>query len=137
MSFLNPTYVLCLSNNDVDISHVTNRFGEHVIEVFRPRLFFERIHKCSLELDVGDRPVDFIDCFPVRYDKGLVGPEPPMSTLMRLSYGQKAPGFALEREYRCAVVLSGGRDGAPQHIDLYLGDITPFARAYSSKPGAL
>jgi len=133
MSFQNPTYALCLSHPGVNISELTARFGTHVIEVVQPVQFLGRLHLRAQALRLPNRAVDFVDCFPVRYDKGLVGaaPDDP-SEIMRLSYGQKTPGFAVEREYRCVVVLSGPSAGAPDYLDLELGDVRELARSYPS-----
>jgi len=132
MSFQNPTYALCLSHPAVDISELTARFGTHVIEVVQPKQFLRRLHLRAQALRLPNRTVDFVDCFPVRYDKGLVGaaPDDP-SEIMRLSYGQKTPDFAVEREYRCVVVLSGPSARAPDYLDLELGDVRALTRRYT------
>ncbi len=133
MGFQNPTYALCLSQPTVDPTELTARFGPHVIQIVRPEPFLRRIHECAQGLRFPNRAVDFVDCFPVRYDKGLIGAAPnDPSVLMRLSYGQKTPDFAVEREYRCAIVLSGPSAGAPEYIDIELGDASTLLRRYDS-----
>ena len=131
MGFVNPTYILCLSDPAVDLAELTG-FGRHVIEVFSPKALVESLHKAVLAMDLGDRIVAYVDCFAVRYDKGLVGHEPTESTWrVRIAYGQKPPIFAGEKEYRCAVVLSGSAAGAPDYLDVSLGDVTRFASSYA------
>jgi len=131
MSFQNPTYALCLSHPTVDVSELTARFGTHIIEVVQPEPFLRRFHLSVQALRIPNRTVDFVDCFPVRYDKGLVGaaPDDP-SEMMRLSYGQKTTDFAVEQEYRCVVVLSGPSAEAPDYLDLGLGDLSALVRSY-------
>jgi hypothetical protein len=138
MSFQNPTYALCLSQADVDLTELRSRFGEHIVEVFAPQRFVERLHTSAQNLQLHDRELAFVDCFSVRYEKGRVGAQPNEgSELMRLSYGQKAPAFAVEREYRCVVVLSGASADAPKWIDLELGDVSAFVRTYGSVDGGM
>ncbi len=131
MGFGNPTYILCLSDAAVDLAELTRRFGNHVVEVFSPRDLCERLHASAVCLALNDRTVASVEWFAVRYDKGMVGSHPDdESWRVRIAYGQKAPKFAVEREYRCAVVLSGPIEGSPEHLDLVLGEVGSFARPY-------
>ena len=135
MGFQNPSYAFCMSHDDVDLAELTGRFGEHVIEITNPEAFLRLIHRSAHALQVPNRELSFVDCVSVRYDKGLVGPAPEEGAeLMRISYSQKAPSFAVEREYRCVVVLSGSSAGAPDYLDLKLGSICECVRRYDSAP---
>ncbi len=132
MGFHNPTYILCLSQPTVDTEFLKQRFGPHVVHVFSPQRFCERVNTSLLGLQLNERSIASIEWFQVRYDKGLVGPHPDdLLWSVRIAYGQKAPEHGVECEYRCAVVLSGGPVDSPEYLDITLGDISSFARPYA------
>jgi len=131
LQITNPVYILCLSDPTVDHA-VLAGFGNYAIEIFAPQKFCERLNACALRLTLPqDRIVASIEWFHVRYDKGLVQPEPDEPAWrLRIAYGQKQPSFRVECEYRCAITLSDGRPGAPEHLNISLGNASSFARPY-------
>ncbi len=132
LQITNPVYILCLSDPAVDPTELAG-FGKYAVEIFGPREFCDRLNACALQLTLPqDRIVASIEWFHVRYDKGNVAPEPDdPKWRLRIAYGQKQPSFQGECEYRCAIMLSNGRPGAPDYLDLSLGDVRRFARPYA------
>jgi hypothetical protein len=80
----------------------------------------------------GGHGLSFLDCFPVRYDKGTIQPRPDDDWRIRLSFGQKPPAYREEHEFRCAVVLEGPRQGAPAWLDLVLPSPETYCQLLSS-----
>jgi hypothetical protein len=123
---INPTYIFCCSTPDVARSLLRSKFDTTLVRIHAPGAFFEALRRALDTKGYAERALSFIECFPVRYDKGAVGQTPDHDWRTRLSYGQKPPGFREEHEFRCAVVLRGGQDGAPECLDLTLEDPLTF-----------
>jgi hypothetical protein len=120
--FTNPTYIFCLSTSE----EAAVRFGNTLVEIFDPHRFLDSFVS-SLD-NLPEAEIAFVDAFPVRYDKDSVAPTPDHRDRARLSYGQKDPALAVEAEYRIAVVMAGGLEGAPEYLDLILQEPHRFAR---------
>lgn len=127
-TYINPTYILCLSDAAAGATMIAERFGPCVCEIVSPIGLLERLHDWAQHWSLGEHEVGFVDCFSVRYDKGQVGSQPTGGRWrIRLPYGQKPHEFSREMEYRCAVSLTGPTEGAPNYLDVYLGDLTSVA----------
>ena len=127
--FINPTYLFCCSTPDVARSLLRSKFGTTLVCIYAPGAFFKALHRALDTKGYAERALAFIECFPVRYDKGEVGQNPADDWRTRLSYGQKPPAFREEHEFRCAVVLGGSQTGAPECLDLTLEDPLTFCEA--------
>lgn len=130
VEWMNPTYLFCTSLNTVDPQLLVSRFGQALVESHDPEAFFKAIHRAVDPEGYSGRTIAFVDCFPVRYDKGEVHTRPDDDWRIRVSFGQKPAAYSIEQEYRCAVVLEGPRAGAPDFLDLKLSDPKSFCRPF-------
>jgi hypothetical protein len=124
----NPKYVSCFSvSKDVN---TVGKFGRYIVVVHQPFQLFHRIAASVAHCNRIHRL--FVDCFPVRYDKGEPGTSDSGRWSVRLPYGQKPPSFADEMEYRVAIVASrlpGPLRPAPDSIVVSVGSLRHIATA--------
>ncbi|MEO5799628.1 MAG: hypothetical protein ABIZ70_06920 [Gemmatimonadales bacterium] len=132
--FLDPTYLVCCSDASAGVSSGIVKFGDFLVDIFNPKGFSEAVLEAAGRSSLGGRGLHFVDAFPVEYTKGDVGAAPLAGASMRLSYGQKPPSFADEKEFRLAVVVTGGLRDAPEFIDLTLENPREYLRHFESPP---
>lgn len=123
-TYMNPVYALCMSAPDVDLSFLRARMGPHVVRITDTAKLVAAVAAAVQVSPLPDREVFFVDLTPVTYDKGDLGPKP--DNTVKMSYAQKPPHFALEREHRLAIGLSGSSVGAPDALFLDLADPQGF-----------
>ena len=128
MTLINLKYILCCSGPDVDMNHLKEKYGEYIIRLNNP---------CSLAQEIAsyfrDNSIPIIGkpkWAKVRYDKGSISKEQLTNEEhVRLSYSQKAPKFANDKEYRLVVIMSGVSSRG-NHITVDLGKKLDYIRVH-------
>ena len=106
--YMNPVYVLCMSQPDVDLDHLMKK-GPHVIRVLDSQRLFERLANTLDRQCLPDGRVCIaIDSGSVSYDKGeLATALPDAEERTRMTFLQKPARFRPDLECRIGVVVSG------------------------------
>lgn len=127
-TFQNPTYLFCTSGPSVDLALLTNKFGQHVIEIFDVPTFVTRCRRAFSRWPTLGREVAFLLLLPVTYTKGEIL-ERCIGSRMDRDFAQKPRRFEQEVEWRLVAVLEGGgRDSLPNEVTIELGAAGAFAR---------
>jgi len=124
----NPIYIFCTSLPEVEVEHMRENFGKHIVKIDNPA-------QLSADLDRAMKNSDLklqgrVDSSRVTYTKGeLVAADPQSSERFRLSYLQKPKEFEPEREFRFALIIGGAvrPSDLPHDIDLNLGGRLEYA----------
>lgn len=112
----NPIYLLCFSEASADISSLAQRFSSTVaVCIDDPETVNRSLPGASFELPPS-RELVSIRVVRVRYDKDMPQELTDLPSAVALAFGQKPERFALEKEWRVAVILSGEKANAPEHL---------------------
>lgn len=114
----NPVYILCFSETSGDLPALAGRFEcAYGVEFANPALLNTALRSANFEIPPNGRTVISLHVEQVRYDKGRPRRQPDIRQIILTAVSQKPSCFASEKEWRLAVILSGGRVGAPEYID--------------------
>ena len=105
MELLNPKFVLCCSQRNVDLAHL-RRFGPWLVKIEQPRQFAQEVS-------------DYLATLPYRFSGGVEGcvvyynkgdkirPTLTDDASVRMSYAQKPAAFKADKEFRFVVIVNG------------------------------
>ncbi len=113
----NPAYVLCFSDAAADLPRLAEQFGRYMVRIEDPNVLNTALREITFAALPTDRKIAVVRLAQVEYDKGAVRAVPNLPSAMPLAFFQKPEPFAHEKEWRIAVVLSGEKAGAPDHLD--------------------
>ena len=127
-TFINPTYLFCLSGEQVDLEYLRSTLGPHVVEIFDTPCFLQSFSNALTIEPITDRVGAFAETYEVAYNKGEIRDAGNYGDNLLISLAQKPKGFTRECEWRIAVVMDRPNRVLPDAVFLNLTDSTSFAR---------
>lgn len=126
-SFHNPVYLLCCSDPSVDT--VASNLGGWWATIRNPAGLLSALSLAAAAAAPGREVIDTL-LLQVRYTKASKSSVTPDSEeRYRLMLAQKPQDFAAEREWRYAVVLSGGVPDSPAELWLRVENMGAYSCA--------